>query len=80
MPADLSTDEARRRADVALAEWGCPRPDKHHYLTQQHAASGLARAARLHDDDPTGSTTNVYRCGCGGWVWGPTTNEGVTTT
>lgn len=69
MPADLSTDEARRRADAALKEWGCPRPDKHHYLSERHATDGLTKAARLHGEHHD-STTNVYRCRCGGWVWG----------
>lgn len=69
MPADLASDEARRAAAAALAEWGCPRPDKTHFLTEQHADTALARATRRHHDthDPTART---YQCPCGGWVWG----------
>lgn len=36
-----------RRAVAALAEWGCPRPDKRHYLLQESAEAALSRYAGL---------------------------------
>lgn len=63
-----STDAEVRRAAAALDVFGCPRPDKHHYATEAHAHDGLRRALAAHREPDAGRT--VYRCPCGGWVWG----------
>lgn len=64
------TDAERRRAQAALFEFGCPRPDKHHYLSRTQAAEGLERAIHLHHEDARDEHRTVYQCPCGGWVWG----------
>lgn len=66
MSVDLADPETRRDI-TARREWGCPRPDKTHYLTEEHAQQQLTWNShkRTHDH-----TATVYHCPCGGWVWG----------
>lgn len=67
MTADDLDPETRRNA-AALALFGCPRPDKYHHLTAEAAQARLDYAIThkpAHD-----ATAEVYRCACGGWVWG----------
>lgn len=44
---DPMGDPDTRRAAAALAEWGCPRPDKRHYLLRESADAALARLNAL---------------------------------
>lgn len=65
MSTDL--DETTRARQAAHTTWGCPRPDKTHYLTQTHAQQRLDWNTHKPTHDPT---AHVYQCPCSGWVWG----------
>lgn len=60
-------DPNTRRAHTAMQLWGCPRPDKSHFITHQDATTALDRHRTKPDHDPT---ARVYRCACGAFVWG----------
>jgi hypothetical protein len=62
---DLPPEQRAREAAARL--WGCPRPDKHHYMTARDAQEALDWHVGRPEHDPS---ANVYRCGCGGFVWG----------
>ncbi|MDQ8040616.1 hypothetical protein RDI86_01980 [Cellulosimicrobium sp. XJ-DQ-B-000] len=71
MSLDLA-DPNTRRAHIAMQLWGCPRPDKHHHMTRQTAEIHLDRYRNHPGFDPT---ARVYRCPCGGYVWGRSTRR-----
>ncbi|WP_454044396.1 hypothetical protein [Cellulosimicrobium sp. Marseille-Q8652] len=66
MTLDLA-DPHVRRAHIALTLWGCPRPDKHHFMARADAETALDHYRNHPNHNPTAS---VYHCPCGGWVWG----------
>lgn len=66
MTLDLA-DPNTRRAHAARELWGCPRPDKTHFMTRASAERQLEWNALKPTHDPT---AQVYRCACGGYVWG----------
>ena len=66
----IVSQDALRVREAALKAWGCPRGDKFHYWDQASAERGSRQMAERHAAERDQEPREVYRCPCGGWVFG----------